>query len=190
MLRAMLLTACCAALIVSGAPTPHAGWSPLDDAQPAAMELDRDRLRRDGAQVEVWIRLRGDRQAVASEFEAAGAAPEDTERVRRTLGRSEHRWSFRCDDASHALAVSTYYDTAGALIREFRVASPAWWPVQPDTVGHRLLREVCGPETRERLADGDASDAEAADRVTADDDREPVRKPGVTTDGPSASPPR
>lgn len=154
MLRPMLLAACCAALVSTAAPSPHTGWSALDDGGPAAMEIDRRRVRRDGAHAEVWVRIRGDRDAVATEFEAAGAAPEDVDRVRRTLGRSEHRWAFRCDEGSHALAVSAYYADDGTLIRAFAVDRPAWWPVEPDTVGDRLLRAVCGRAARPSVADG------------------------------------
>ena len=167
MLRPMLLSACCAAVVLASAPSPHGGWSALENGP--SMELDRRRIVRDGARVDVWVRQRGDRDAVAAEFEAAGVGADDVERVRAGLGRSEHRWAFRCDDRMHALAVSAYYATDGALIREFRVERLAWWPVQADTVGQRLLREVCGPARRDAVAGSAPDDRDGRD--DGDDER-------------------
>jgi hypothetical protein len=78
-----------------------------------------------------------------------------------------HLWSFHCDDGSHALAVSAYYATDGALIREFRPAQRAYWPVQPDTIGQRLLGLACGRPIAER---DDASEPDAADDSTGGGD--------------------
>lgn len=144
----MLLAACCAAIVIASGPSPDGGWSTLEVGAGAPLQIDRRRIRRDGARVEVWVRVRGDRGTVAAEFEAAGADAASIERVRRALGRSEHRWTFGCDDRSHALTDSIYYADDGTLIRAFRDPRPIRWPVRPDTVGQRMMRAVCG--------DGDA----------------------------------
>ena len=122
------------------------------------------RIVRDGGLVDVWIRLRGDRAAVAREFEAAGEDAASVGRVRASLDHSRHRWSFHCDDGTHALAVSAYYADDGTLIRAFEPARRDWWPVQPDTVGQRLLGLACGPggTTAGPLADPGRAPEDAA----------------------------
>ena len=118
------------------------------------MEIDRRRIVREGGVVvDVWIRVRGEPDAVAREFEAAGVADDEVRRVRASLHHLLHLWSFHCDDASHALAVSAYYSADGTPIREFRPTRRACRPVQPETVGQRLLGIACG--RGQALADRD-----------------------------------
>jgi hypothetical protein len=145
---ARMLLACCTLAALAATPvssTPHGGWEPLAFESRMRVEIDRRRILRDDGFIDVWIRTRPQRDSVASEFEAAGAPPEQVERVRRALGHSEHLWSFRCEDETHALARSAYYATDGALIRAFDVSRREYWPIRPDTLGERLLDEVCGP---------------------------------------------
>jgi hypothetical protein len=142
----MLLLATCCTIAALAAPTamPYPRWEPLTDDPRQPVEVDRTRIVRDRGLVQVWIRLRADPEAVAREFEAAGLGEDDVRRVRATLHHSVHRWSFHCDESSHALALSAYYASDGSLIREFRPARHAYWPVQPDSVGQRLLGLACG----------------------------------------------
>jgi hypothetical protein len=160
----LLATCCTIAALASPAPGPHPGWEPLADDLPQPVEIDRRRIVREGGVVDVWIRMRGVPDAVAREFEAAGVGDDEVRRVRASLHHSLHLWSFRCDDASHALAVSAYYSADGTLIREFRPTRRAYWPVQPETVGQRLLGITCGRGQGQALADrDDRPDADADD---------------------------
>ncbi|RPH42587.1 MAG: hypothetical protein EHM87_16395 [Burkholderiales bacterium] len=155
----MLLAACCTAALLAGTPPPYPAWEPLAEALRPSVEIDRRRIVRDRGFVEVWVRTRGEPAAVAREFAAAGEPDETVARVRTALGHSEHLWSFQCEDRTHALAVSAYWATDGSPIRRFDVTRRAYWPVQPDTVGQRLLRAACGPADRDTLArDGAPSD--------------------------------
>jgi hypothetical protein len=162
----LLLATCCTvgALAVASPPSPHAGWEPLGDNLRAGIEIDRTRIVRDGGEVRLRVRAIGDRPTVAAEFEAAGAAAEDVARVRASLHHSVHAWSFRCEERTHALATSEYFAEDGTLIRAFRVEHLSYWPVQPDTVGQRLLTAACGTT---RVASG-ADDPDAQDEDSAE----------------------
>ena len=160
----LLATCCTIAALGAPAPDPHLPWEPLGDDPARRIEVDRVRIVRDGGLVDVWIRLRGDRAAVAREFEAAGEDAASVGRVRASLDHSRHRWSFHCDDGTHALAVSAFFADDGTLIRAFEPARRDWWPVQPDTVGQRLLGLACGPggTTAGPLADPGRAPEDAA----------------------------
>jgi hypothetical protein len=161
----LLATGCTIAALASPAPGRHPGWAPLADDLRQPVEIDRRHIVREGGVVDVWIRMRGDPDMVAREFEAAGVGGDDIRRVRASLHHSLHLWSLHCDDAPHALAVSAYYASDGALIREFRPTQRADRPVQPETVGQRLLGLACGRGEGEALADlGERPDP------TSDDD--------------------
>lgn len=147
----------------SPSPGPHPGCEPLDDDSRQPVEIDRRRIVREGGVVDVWIRTRGDPDAVAREFEAVDVEGEAVRRVRASLHRSLHRWSFQCDHASHALAVSAYYAADGSPIREFGPTRRSCWPVQPETVGQRPLGFACGHDRGEARADRDDRPAAASD---------------------------
>jgi hypothetical protein len=167
----LLLATCCTvgALAATSPPSPHAGWEPLGDSLRAGLEIDRTRIVRDGGEVRLRVRATGDRPTVAAEFEAAGAAADDVARVRASLHHSVHAWSFRCEERTHALATSEYYAEDGTLIRAFRIERLSYWPVQPDTVGQRLLAAACG--TTRMASEGGPVDPDAQD----DDSAEVVR---------------
>jgi hypothetical protein len=148
----MLLAACCSAFLAAGAPAPYPAWEPIGDGLPHPVEIDRSRIVRDRSFVELWVRTRGERSAVAAEFIDAGAPADTIARVRETLDHSEHLWSFQCEHATHALAVSAYWATDGSLIRRFDVTRRVYWPVQPDTVGQTLLHMACGQTRQDTLA--------------------------------------
>ncbi len=177
----LLATCCTLAALASPAAAPFPRWEPLADDLRRPVEIDRSRIVRDRGLVEVWIRMRGDADAVAREFEAAGVDEDGVERVRSTLNHSLHLWAFHCDDGSHALAVSAYYSDDGSLIREFRPARRAYWPVQPDTVGHRLLDVACGRAHGGPLA----ADRDDGPEAAADDGTNADEVPARAGDPPS-----
>jgi hypothetical protein len=170
----MLIATCCtiAALSAPAPASPHPGWEPLIDGARTPIEIDRRRIMRQRGFADVWVRASGDPATVAAEFEAAGAGADEIERVRAGLRYSEHLWSFYCEDGTHSLAYSAYYAQDGSLIRAFEVSQRAYWPVQPDTVGQRLLSAACG-----------------AKQASAGDDDETDGDPSIeATDASSATP--
>ena len=181
MLRSMLLAACCAAALipalVAGLPASYPAWEPIGDGLRDPVEIDRRRIVRDRGFVEVWVRTRGERSAVAEEFVDAGAPADTIARIRETLDRSEHLWSFQCADRTHALAVSAYWATDGALIGRFDVTRRTYWPVQQDTVGQTLLDAACGPSGQDMLAT-DGKPAQT-DPDTAEVPRSDAERPGA-----------
>jgi hypothetical protein len=154
----MLLATCCLVASVAhgpATPSPHMPWEPLLTDPRSDVEVDRSRIRREHGFAEIWVRSRGKPEAIAAEFVAAGVEADRVERVRAAFQRSEHLWSFRCEDRTHALAYSAYYATDGSLISDFKVGQLTYWPVQPDTVGVRLLQAACG-DRHAGAPDGDA----------------------------------
>ncbi|MCZ8102275.1 MAG: hypothetical protein O9972_30820, partial [Burkholderiales bacterium] len=69
----------------SPSPGPHPGCEPLDDDSRQPVEIDRRRIVREGGVVDVWIRTRGDPDAVAREIEAVDVEGEAVLRVRASL---------------------------------------------------------------------------------------------------------
>jgi hypothetical protein len=161
----MLIATCCLIASVARGPaaaSPHMPWEPLLADPRSDVEIDRSRISREYGFAEIWVRLRGKPEAIAAEFIAAGVDADRVDRVRAEFLRSEHLWSFRCRDRSHALAYSAYYATDGSLISEFKVGQRAYWPVQPDTVGVRLLQAACGENHADAGDDGDEDGTAAA----------------------------
>jgi hypothetical protein len=166
----MLLATCCliGSALHGPAASPHQPWEPLLADPRSAVEIDRARIRREHGFVEVWVRSRGRPDAIAAEFEAAGVPADGIARVRKAFDRSEHLWSFHCEGGTHALAYSAYYATDGTLIRDFRIDRRAYWPVQPDTVGVRLLQVACGERRADEPPDGgDATDEGGGDGASS-----------------------